>query len=71
VPVADTHALVGYAGGLGPETVAKVLPQLTQATPFWIDMESKIRNGDDRFDVGLCRRVCEAVYGQPAVRAAE
>jgi hypothetical protein len=54
--------LVGYAGGIGPANVLEVIEQIDAAGPYWIDMESKVRT-DDRFDLGLCRRVCELVYG--------
>jgi phosphoribosylanthranilate isomerase len=54
--------LVGYAGGIGPDNVADVLEQIGATGPYWIDMESGVRT-DDRFDLGKCRRVCEAVYG--------
>lgn len=64
VPRPDVGLLVGYAGGFGPATVVEVLPGLSQATPFYIDMETKIRNENDCFDVGLCRRVCNLVYGE-------
>jgi hypothetical protein len=53
--------LVGYAGGIGPENVLEVLDAIGATGPYWIDMESGVRTGD-RFDLELCRRVCEAVY---------
>ena len=59
-PMPRTAARVGYAGGLGPDTIAAALQHFRE--PYWIDMESKVRNGDDAFDLGLCRRVCEIVY---------
>lgn len=58
-----TRLAVGYAGGLGPDNVAEILEQLPDLTGCWIDMETRVRDADDRFDIGLCRRVCEAVYG--------
>jgi hypothetical protein len=63
--------LVGYAGGIGPDNVADIVARIDAPGPYWIDMESKVRTAD-RFDLALCRRVCEAVYGPPvgAVRAA-
>jgi len=54
--------LAGYAGGIGPDTVAAVLAAIDADGPYWIDMETKIRSGD-RFDLDLCERVCRAVYG--------
>lgn len=54
--------LVGYAGGIGPDNVASIIGEINASGPYWIDMESGVRT-DDRFDLSLCRRVCEAVYG--------
>lgn len=53
--------MVGYAGGIGPNNVRAVLEQIGATGAYWIDMESGVRTGD-RFDLALCRRVCEAVY---------
>jgi hypothetical protein len=55
--------LVGYAGGIGPDNVQDVIRAIGATGPYWIDMESKVRT-DNWFDLGLCRRVCEAVYGE-------
>ncbi len=56
--------LLGYAGGIGPDTIASVMSALKQMTgPYWIDMESGVRT-DDRFDLDKCRQVCVAVYGE-------
>jgi hypothetical protein len=54
--------LVGYAGGIGPDNVAAVIEKIGATGPYWIDMESKVRT-NDRFDLELCRQVCETVYG--------
>lgn len=70
IPHPDTAGPVGYAGGIGPHNVLQVIENLPRSTSWWLDMESKIRI-DDRFDIGLCRQVCEAVYGQPADHALE
>jgi hypothetical protein len=56
------NRLVGYAGGIGPENVLEGLAAIGAAGPYWIDMESGVRTGD-RFDLELCRRVREAVFG--------
>lgn len=55
--------LVGYAGGIGPDNVLSVIERIDANGPYWIDMESKIRT-NNRLDLGLCRRVCELVYGK-------
>lgn len=64
-------AMVGYAGGLGPGTVAPALDAILAShpagVPFWIDMETRIRT-DDRLDLDLCEAVCRAVYGEGDAR---
>ena len=59
-----TARIVGYSGGLGPDTVAvaleAILSQHPEKVPFWIDMESGVRT-EDRFDLAKCRDVCETV----------
>ncbi len=52
---------VGYAGGLGPANVAEVVAGLDASGPYWIDMETRVRNEDDAFDLGLCDEVSRAV----------
>ena len=49
-----TYKPVGFAGGLGPENLADQLPRIIEAAddqPYWIDMESSLRNSKDQFDV--------------------
>lgn len=44
----------GFAGGLGPDNLAKELPRIREAArgnPYWIDMEGKLRSADDVFDL--------------------
>lgn len=53
--------LVGYAGGINPSNVLAVIDQISAADPYWLDMESGVRT-DNRFDLSLCRQVCELVY---------
>jgi hypothetical protein len=40
----------------------QVIDEIAASGPYWIDMETKVRT-NEWFDLGLCRRVCEAVYG--------
>lgn len=61
--------MVGYAGGIGPDNVRAVIEQIGASAPCWIDMESGVRTAD-RFDLSLCRRVCEAVYDRTESEAA-
>ncbi len=53
---------VGFAGGIGPDNVLDVIGEIDCSGPYWIDMETKVRK-NEWFDVDLCQRVCEAVYG--------
>ncbi len=44
----------GYAGGLGPDNLETQLPLIHAKAgriPYWIDMEGKLRDADDRFDL--------------------
>ncbi len=50
----------GYAGGLGPDNLRRELPRIAAAAggaPYWIDMEGKLRDAQDRFSVELARAV--------------
>ena len=49
----------GYAGGINPENVVKVVQELNEIceTDFWIDMETGIRT-NDKFDVTKCEEIC-------------
>lgn len=53
--------LVGYAGGIAPDNVIDILRRINATGPYWIDMESGVRT-DNRFDLDLCRHVCEQVF---------
>jgi hypothetical protein len=47
------NVCVGFAGGIGPDNVERILGEVTSAFPdrdFWIDMESGVRT-DDVFDL--------------------
>jgi hypothetical protein len=58
---------IGYAGGIGPRNIAKVLEDVLDAgngRAIWIDMESSLRskkNDKDIFDMDKCYEVIEAV----------
>lgn len=46
--------ICGYAGGLGPDNLSIELPKIHRASnyqPYWIDMEGKLRDKEDRFDL--------------------
>lgn len=53
---------VGFAGGLGPETLALQLPRIAAVaeSPWWIDMENALRT-HDWFDLDKCRAVLHGV----------
>lgn len=60
----ETARMIGYAGGLNPDNVRAHVERISLvASNYWIDMESGVRDDNDRFDLDKCRRVCEAVYG--------
>lgn len=64
-PQAVNTTFCGYAGGLNPENVAQAVQIIgMRATRYWIDMESGVRDEQDRFSLEKCRAVCEAVYGR-------
>lgn len=55
-----TKLFCGYAGGLGPENVSKELNRINDVAgdaTVWIDMQSKLRNAKDEFDLKKCRQV--------------
>ncbi len=56
--------LCGYAGGLGPDNLARELPRIALAAdgaPYWVDMEGKLRDGQDRFRVQQARAVLQVL----------
>ena len=61
-PISFPGKACGYAGGLGPDTVAEQLALISQvaAAGYWIDMEGQIRT-NDLFDLDRCERVLEIV----------
>lgn len=62
VPTIPANKLVGYAGGIGPDTVLDYLSMIDGAGDhFWLDMEGQIRT-DGWFDLDKVERVCQLVY---------
>jgi phosphoribosylanthranilate isomerase len=57
---------LGYAGGIGPHNIQKILTDVAEAgqgRAIWIDMESSLRstkNDKDVFDLDKCYQVIEA-----------
>jgi len=52
---------LGFAGGIGPDNVVDVVQHLARPSPFWIDMESSVRDDQDRFDLERVRLVLDRV----------
>lgn len=55
----------GYAGGLGPDNVAAELVLIQGVVgdkSYWIDMEGKLRDADDRFSILACEAVLSQVF---------
>lgn len=68
--VPDTH-LHGYAGGIGPANVRGIVQQLDAhygTRPYFIDMESSLRDSDDWFDIRKVQDVLNNIlydYSKP------
>lgn len=62
-PVLDEYGkplFCGYAGGLGPENIEEELLKIEKVVgdvEIWVDMESKLRNHKDEFDLEKCEQV--------------
>ena len=58
---------VGLAGGLGPGTIAAAAKLLVAGAGGWLDMETRVRDTDDRLCPDLCcqvlREVADATKG--------
>ena len=52
---------VGLAGGLGPGTVGAAARHLAAGAGGWLDMETRVRNADDRLCPDLCCQVLREV----------
>jgi phosphoribosylanthranilate isomerase len=65
MPKLPGGARMGYAGGIHPKNVLTVIERIEAFTPepFWIDMETGVRDKDDRFDLARVREVLEKVKG--------
>ncbi|KWU19177.1 hypothetical protein [Burkholderia cenocepacia] len=60
----DTRNPCGYAGGLGPDNLEAELRRIDAAAgdrAIWVDMEGKLRDASDRFDVSQARKCLEIV----------
>lgn len=64
LPFQSINPLCGYAGGIGPDNVSDVLEKISSIAPYpkyWIDMEQKLRDSADIFDLNICEDVLEKV----------
>lgn len=59
-PQGPTVTRCGYAGGIGPHNIDSVLDSLPEGWA-WIDMESGVRDEQNRLDLRKVRTVLEAV----------
>lgn len=61
----DTPKPVGFAGGLGPDNIASEIAKIAPLcdTRSWIDMEGKLRNENDWFDVERVRLMLARIDG--------
>ena len=59
-----TTKSVGFAGGLGAENLIHELPKIESVaiTPWWVDMEQKLRNDDDRFSISKALRAISVFH---------
>lgn len=67
-PPIGSKAIHGYAGGLNPDNIARNIEMIEweAGANYWVDMETGVRDENDRFSLDKCRAVCEAVYGERA-----
>lgn len=60
--------LVGYAGGIAVDNVMATIEAINAASPkpgpYWIDMESGVRDENDQFSIEKVWAICETVYGR-------
>jgi len=61
-PAPPEDLLCGYAGGLSPDNLEERLKRLEQVVgerEIWVDMESGVRDEEDRLDLGKVERCLE------------
>lgn len=71
IPEICRHSTIGFAGGFGPENIELIFPNIYESvmsnnvdgqfenTHFSIDMESKVRNEYNQFDLDKVERVAK------------
>ncbi len=62
-PEPPSNMRVGYAGGIGPHNIERVIEFANKHPehPIWIDMESNVRTSDYWFDMDKIRTVCNKI----------
>lgn len=62
IPSIPPGKFVGFAGGMGPDTVAYYVKRIPGTNErYWIDMETNVRS-NGWFDLEKVRKVCEILY---------
>jgi hypothetical protein len=59
--IPSINEMVGFAGGMGPETVLDYLSKIEGDGQFWIDMEGRVRT-NGFFDLDKVESVCQLVF---------
>jgi hypothetical protein len=70
-PMPIPGVVCGYAGGLRPESISEQLEAVAYVVgdgPVWVDMESGVRDEQDRFDLVRVRRCLEIASHYGAAR---
>jgi len=68
-PAPFSSSPCGYAGGLGPETLdvqLKLIQKAAGDADYWVDMEGKLRDVHDRFDLRAARNCLELTLANMA-----
>lgn len=61
IPRTCEHKMVGFAGGMGPDTVMDYINMIEGDGRFWIDMEGRVRT-NGWLDLDKVEAVCQAVF---------
>lgn len=65
MPFDAIDPMCGYAGGLGPDNLVDEIPRIYAAAngrPCWMDMETRLRDDQDRFDTHKAQQCLEIVH---------
>lgn len=59
---------IGFAGGLGPHNMSEELEKIREVatSPFWVDMEGRIRDTDDWFSLELAEEAVRIFWDSEA-----